>query len=268
MHALKPSMFAAQVAGLPLSVAFADAEELASLREALEGGEELVEVLVNPPFHVSTDDAYLVLPEDIALDLREMFQDGDCDLLGDAMKEGLVVIGTLEKAGRGTLSAGFPPGTRSAGFPPGTRSAGFPTGKWKLVIDKAAIPAVLMRTMPYADSIEVGRGQDPIETLNALPQAKVTLQSELMDHSGLQRLVTGLLVKPDATEHAGISWKAPRDRKDLTGVDPTFAWSKKHSDGKVGIEAALFCEYEELVVVLRPALLHVRLSKPTLSLAL
>ena len=250
MNALKPSMFAAQVAGLPLSVAFADADELASMRAALEGGEELSEVLVNPPFHVSTEDAYLVLPEDIALELREMFQDGDCDLLGDAMKEGLVVIGTLEKAGRGT------------------RSDGFPRGKWKLVIDKAAIPAALLRTMPYADSIEVGRGQDPIETLNALPQAKVTLQSELMDHGGLQRLVTGLLVKPDATEHAGISWKAPRDRKDLAGVDPTFAWSKKHSDGKIGIEAALFCEYEELVVVLRPALLHVRLSKPTLSLAL
>ena len=241
MHALKPSMFAAQVAGLPLSVAFADAEELASLREALEGGEELAEVRVNPPFHVSSEDAYLVLPEDIALELREMFQDGDCDLLSDAMNEGLVVIGTLEKAGRGQM---------------------------KLAIDKAAIPAALLRTMPYADSIEVGRGQDPIETLNALPQAKVTLQSELMDHGGLQRLVTGLLIKPDVTERAGVSWKAPRDRKDLTGVDPTFAWSKKQADGKVGIEAALFCEYEEMVVVLRPALLHVRLSKPALSLAL
>jgi hypothetical protein len=241
MHALKPSSFAAQVAGLPLCVAFADGETLASMREALEGGEELTAIELHPPFHMSENDAYLVLPEDIALELREMFQDGDCDLLNDAMNEGLVVIGTLEKAGR---------------------------NKMKLAIDKAAIPAALMRTMPYADSIEVGRGQDPIETLNALPQARVTLQSELMDHGGLQRLVTGLLVKPEATERAGISWKAPRDRKDLTGVDPTFAWSKKHGDGKVGIEAALFCEYEELVVVLRPAMLHVRISKPTLSLAL
>lgn len=241
MHALKPSSFAAQVAGLPLCVAFADGEALASMREALEGGAELGELELHPPFHVSEEDAYLVLPDDIAIELREMFQDGDCDLLNEAMKEGLVVFGALEKAGRGRM---------------------------KLAIDKAAIPEALLRTMPYADSIEVGRGQDPIEALNALPQSKVTLQSELMDHGGLQRLVTGLLVRPDATERAGISWKAPRDRKDLTGVDPTFAWSKKHSDGRVGIEAALFCEYEELVVVLRPALLHVRLAKPTLSLAL
>jgi hypothetical protein len=57
-------------------------------------------------------------------------------------------------------------------------------------------------------------------------------------------------------EWAGISWRVPKDRKDLAGVDPTYAWSRRLSGGRVGIEAALFVEYEELVVVLRPAILR------------
>jgi hypothetical protein len=51
-----------------------------------------------------------------------------------------------------------------------------------------------------------------------------------------------------------VSWRAPKDRKDLTGVDPTYAWSKR-LDGGIGIEAVLFSEYEEMVMLLRPAML-------------
>ena len=51
---------------------------------------------------------------------------------------------------------------------------------------------------------------------------------------------------------------------DMAGVDPTYAWSRRLSDGRIGIEAALFCEYEEHVVVLRPAAIRIALARPTM----
>jgi hypothetical protein len=230
MHAQPLRKLAQEVAGLPLSVALADGELLAAIRERLEAGDEVASIPLAPPFHVSDDDAYLVLPEDIGVELRDMFAEGDVDLLADAMREGLLVIGALEKAGRGKMS---------------------------LAVEQVAIVERLLRTMPYADTVEVGRGADPVEALNALPQCRNTVASSFVDLAGLQRIVR-------AAEHAGPSWRPPTDRKEMAGVDPTFAWSKRLADGRIGVEAALFCEYEELVVVLRPAALRIQVGKPAL----
>ena len=38
-------------------------------------------------------------------------------------------------------------------------------------------------------------------------------------------------------------------------ADPTYAYTRRLRDGRVSIEAVLFQEYEELVMVLRPAVL-------------
>jgi hypothetical protein len=231
MHAVSPRTLAHEVAGLPLSIVFADGELLAAIRERLEEGDDVDAIPLSPPFHVSDDDSYLVLPEDIGVELREMFADGDVDLLADAMREGLFVLGTLEKQGRGKMS---------------------------LAVDEIAIVEKLLRGMPYADTVEVGRGADPIEALNALPQCKNTVASSFVDFAGFQKMAR-------AAEHAGPSWRPPSDRKDMAGVDPTYAWSKRLADGRIGVEAALFCEYEELVLVLRPAALRIQLGKPALA---
>jgi hypothetical protein len=106
--------------------------------------------------------------------------------------------------------------------------------------------------MPYAHRTEVGSGADPVVALNALDEARVTVASELIDETGLERMLRGAASVKG--EHAGVSWRAPKDRKDLAGVDPTYAWCKR-IDGAVGIEAVLFSEYEELVMLLRPAML-------------
>jgi hypothetical protein len=60
-----------------------------------------------------------------------------------------------------------------------------------------------------------------------------------------------MLRKP---EHLGASWRAAA----AGGVqaDSTYAWSRRLGPGHVGIDLALFLEYEELVVVLRPAALR------------
>jgi hypothetical protein len=228
MHAVAARSLAAEVSGLPLSIVLAEGETLAAIRERIEAGEEIDSIPLVPPFHVSDDDAYLVLPEDIGVELREMFAEGDVDLLGDAMREGLFVIGTLEKEGR---------------------------GKMRLAVDEAEIVERLLAKMPYADTVEIGRGADPLATLNALPQCKNTVASSFVDMAGFQKIVR-------ATEHAGPSWRAPTDRKDMAGVDPTFAWSRRLPDGRIGVEAALFCEYEEHVIVLRPVALRIAVTRP------
>jgi hypothetical protein len=228
MHAVSARSLASGVSGLPLSIVLADGEVLAAIRERIEAGDDIESIPLVPPFHVSDDDAYLVLPEDIGVELREMFADGDVDLLADAMREGLFVIGTLEKEGR---------------------------GKMRLAVDDAEIVERLLAKMPYADTVEIGRGADPIAALNALPQCRNTVASAFVDVAGFQKMVR-------ASEQAGASWRAPTDRKDMAGVDPTFAWTKRLADGRIGVEAALFCEYEELVVVLRPVALRIALMRP------
>lgn len=211
---------AKDLAGAPLTIVLAEGDAIARAKELGEGAS----IALLPPFHVSDDDCYLVLPEDIGSEIVEMFKDGDIDLLGEAMRDGLIVVGVVEKEGRGKVS---------------------------LHVELCASPESLLERMPFANRTEVGRGKDPISALNDLEDAKVTVASELIDEAGLEKMLRAC---SDKGEHAGVSWRAPKDRKDLTGVDPTYAWSKRLDDG-IGIEAVLFSEYEELVMLLRPAML-------------
>lgn len=204
-----------ELAGLPLSVVFADPEAIAVVRTRGEGVIPLA-----PPFHVSDDDTYLVLPEDIGLELADMFKDGDLDLLAEAMRDGLCAIGVVERAGK---------------------------GKVELHVERCGAPEELLARMPHAEKVGYGRGVDPVPLLNALDHARLTVASAFVDARGVSSMLTN-------DEWAGVSWRVPKDRKDLSGVDPTYAWTKRAGD-RVSIEAALFVEYEELVVVLRPALL-------------
>lgn len=216
-----------ELSGVPLTVVFADGDALRAVLEAGEG-----ELALVPPYHVSDDDAYLVLPDDVGLELVDMFKDGDLDLLTDAMRDGMVAIGAVERSAT-------------------------QKGKVCLHVEEAVNAADVLARMPYAERVGFGRGVDPAPLLNALPQAHVTVASAFVDDIGVEQM----LRRP---EWAGVAWRVPRDRKDLTGVDPTFCWSRRDREGHVGIEMALFVEYEELVAVLRPARL-VSLERATLA---
>jgi hypothetical protein len=218
MNAL--DQLAQDLAGAPLTIVLAESDAITRAVNAGEGAS----IPLLPPFHVSDDDCYLVLPEDIGGELAAMFEDGDVDLLAEAMRDGLVVVGVVEKEGRGKVA---------------------------LHVDACVRPEALLDRMPYAHRTEIGRGADPIAALNGLDEARITVASELIDEAGLEKMMRACAGKG---EHAGVSWRAPKDRKDLAGVDPTYAWSKR-MDGGVGIEAVLFSEYEELVMLLRPAML-------------
>ncbi len=203
--------------GAPLTVVFAEGEALAAAREGASA-----RIPLDPPFHVSDEDVYLVLPADIGLELVDIFADGDDELLGEALDEGLVVLGSIEREGR---------------------------GKVVLDVEVAITPrALLDEGLPYASQIEVGGGEDPIEALNTLEHAQITIASLFVDDEGLEAMLR-------REQHIGASWRVPKDAKHLEGVDPTYAWSRRLPDGRVAIEAALFLEYEELVMVLRPAVL-------------
>lgn len=230
MHAVADTDLAQALSGLPLSVVFADGE---AIREVMERGEG--EIPLVPPYHVSDDDAYLVLPDDIGLELVDMFKDGDLDLLAEAMQDGLVAVGVIERK----------------------KSDGAKKGTVTLHVEEGVRASELVQKMPFAERIGFGRGVDPVPLLNALPHAKITVASTFVDERGVEQMLR-------KAEWAGIAWRVPKDRKDLTGVDPTYCWTRRDRDGHVGIEMALFVEYEELVAVLRPARL-VSLERATLA---
>jgi hypothetical protein len=207
---------AEMVRGVPLNVVFAESGEIEAIREAREGSLALL-----PPFHVSDQDAYLVLPDDIGLEIVDMFRDGDVDLLEEAMRDGLVAIGTIEKQGAGKLA---------------------------LSIERSARPREVLDTLPWAETVRFGRGINPLPALNALDHVQCTVASAFFDDVGLAAVLS-------AREFAGLSWRVPEKDKHLAHVDPTYVWSKRLPDGRIGVECALFSEYEELVVVLRPVVL-------------
>ncbi|WP_053234555.1 hypothetical protein [Sandaracinus amylolyticus] len=213
------------IRGVPLSVVFADGELIAAVRERGEGMLPL-----DPPFHVSDEDAYLVLPIDIGLELVDMFRDGDVDLLEEAMRDGLVAIGTIEKQGRGKLA---------------------------LAVEQCAQPSELMKDLPFAETVGIGRNVDPLEVLNELEHVQCTVASGFVDEEGLESMLS-------EREFAGLSWRVPEGDKQRAHVDPTYVWSKRLPDGRIAIECALFSEYEELVAVLRPVALA-PLDRPRLS---
>lgn len=212
------------VSGAPLSIVLADGEALAAARE---GG--ATRIVLEPPFHVSDEDLYLVLPADVGIELPDIFADGDSDLLEEAMREGLVVLGSVEREGR---------------------------GKVVLDIEQAATPRELLDGgLEYAAQVSIGGAADPVEVLNALDEVQLTVASRFVDDEGLERMLR-------QRQHVGASWRVPKDAPHLEGVDPTYAWSKRLGDGRVGVEAALFGEYEELVMVLRPCVMTPEACRP------
>lgn len=201
--------------GTPLTVVFAEAESIEQVRRAGEGVLPL-----EPPYHVSDDDAYLVLPDDIGVEIVDILRDGDQELLADAVREGLLVLGAVLRKGRGVV---------------------------ELHVEEAVTPAdALAAGMEYGASVEVGGGDDPVRAANELGHVQCTMVSALLDDEGLERILR-------AEEHVGTSWRVPPHAADrLVGVEPTYAWSRRLAPGRVGIELALFSEEEELVAVVRP----------------
>ena len=201
---------------VPLTVVLADGEAIAEVRENGAGV-----IPLEPPFHVSDDDVYLVLPVDIGVEIADILRDGDDELLDDALTEGLLVVGSMAPKGRGVV---------------------------ELHVEHAMTPAVaLAGGMPYAARVEVGGDADPLRELNELDHVQCTMLSALLDDEGLEQMLR-------REAFIGTSWRAPAHaRERLAGVEPTYAWSRRLGPGRVGIELALFVEEEELVVVLRPA---------------
>ena len=214
MHAIQdtePTL--AEVFGaLPLSIVYARRADLAALQPGAR-------VPLSPPFHVSDDDAYLVVPDDVGLGLVDIFAKADEAALSDVLRTGALVLGVIERDGRATV----------------------------LEVDEAARLGPMLGQMRYA--LEQSADDEALDALNALEQAQVTVASELVDEAGLDAML-------EHVQHIGPSWRVPAHRKDLAEVDPTHAWSRRLPDGRVGIEMVVFQEYEELVAVLRPAALR------------
>jgi hypothetical protein len=85
-----------QLAGEALVVLFAEAEEIARVRDAGHGT-----LLLRPPFHLGEEDAYLVLPDDIGEEIIDIVRDADHELLAEALRDGLIVLGEVMKNPRG-----------------------------------------------------------------------------------------------------------------------------------------------------------------------
>ncbi len=203
---------ATQLAGVPLSVVFAEASEIEAARDA--GAEH---IKLEPPFHLSDVDAYLVLPDDIGVEIVDIVQDGDLELLHESMRDGLVVVGAVAKNGDNSVV---------------------------LEVSERHVPATLIPELEFAAEIAVGAGEDPVALANALPQLQCTVASRFIDDDGLERVLR-------RAEHLGVGWAVPPSGE-LGGVEPSYVWSRRQPDGRVGVELALFLEYEEIVVVLRP----------------
>jgi hypothetical protein len=204
--------------GVPLSVVFADGDDIAA---AARGARDSIRLA--PPFHVSDEDAYLVLPEDIGAEIVDILRDGDADLLAEAMRDGLLVIGTIEREGR----------------------------RVELAVDASVRPEdALASTLPYAETIPLLDADTALELLNELHHVQVTMGSALVDEEGLGAMLA-------SATYIGPSWTPPDEaaRRGVT-AEPTHVWSRQLPDGRLGIELALFSEYEELVALLRPAALR------------
>ena len=70
--------------GVPLSIVFADGD---AIHAAARGASRSIRL--TPPFHVSDEDAYLVLPEDIGGEIVDILRDGDAELLAEAMRDAM-----------------------------------------------------------------------------------------------------------------------------------------------------------------------------------
>lgn len=201
--------------GTPLTVVFAEMHAIVAIVE-----DETNALPLEPPFHLSDEDAYLVLPDDIGVEIVDILADGDADLLAEAMRDGLVVHGSVERRGDGVR---------------------------ELVVDRWERPAdVVEHEGAYAAEVHTARGQEPLLDLAILPHLQCTVVSELFDERGLRDAMA-------SDRFIGTSWSPDRNGK--VGAEPSYVWTRRLANGDVGVELALFCEYEEMVALLRPVVL-------------
>jgi hypothetical protein len=202
-------------AGVPLSVLFAQADAIGQLAAAGSG-----EILLQPPYYLGDDDAYLILPEDIGVEIVDILRDGDEELLGEAMRDGLLVCGEVARAGKRGMS---------------------------LMAAQALSPRrALKEGLAYAATVDLASVDDAVRALNTLPHAQCTTLSALIDDDGLESVLR-------ENSYVGISWRTPSAMRRLSSIDPTYVWSRHLDQNHVGIEFALFVEDDELVALMRPA---------------
>jgi hypothetical protein len=205
--------------GTSLVLLFARGDDIERLRAEGSGFLSLV-----PPFHMGEEDCYLVLPDDIGEEIVDILRDGDLELLREALRDGLLVQGEVAKNPRG----------------PG------------MLLDAALVCSpldVLHPDVAHAARVSIDATRDPLRALNTLPHVQCTTLSALADDDGLEAMLRA------QDDHVGVSWRPPSSAKGLADIEPTYAWSRRVSERLVGIELALFQEDDELVAVLRPALL-------------
>lgn len=204
---------ASPYAGLAFSLAIADADEIAALREAGQG-----RITLAAPYHMSEDDAYLVVPEDIGLELVDILRDGDHDLLQETLRDGLLVLGQLERGEHGM----------------------------QLLAEASATPATaLSHGLPYTEQLALD-GSDLVRRINQLGHLQCTTLSAMVDDDGIERILR-------EDEYVGTSWTLDANlAKRLGQVEPTYVWSRRERTGAVSVELALFSEDDEIVVLLRP----------------
>lgn len=210
----------ASLAGTALVVLFAESVEIDRVREAGSGA-----LLLRPPFHMGEEDAYLVLPDDIGEEIVDILRDGDHELLAEALRDGLIVLGEVAKNPRGRGMA--------------------------LIARETHSPlSVLAPGVGYATSVSLAGGRDVLRMLNTLPELQCTTLSAFVDDDGFEAIV-------GEAQFIGVSWRPPAAAKALSDIEPTHAFTRRLSNGEIGVELVLFREDEELVAVLRPASLRV-----------
>jgi hypothetical protein len=166
----------------------------------------------------------LLLPSDIGEEIVDILRDGDEELLHEALRDGLLVQGSVEKNPRGR----------------------------GMVLDAectASPMALLEGAAPYAAAISLSRAGDSLRAINTLAHTQCTTLSALVDEDGL-----GAMLR--SHEYIGASWRPPTNLKALSDIAPTYVWSRKLTDGRLGVQLALFQEEEELVAVLLPVVIE------------
>lgn len=203
------------VRGAPLSVVFADGEAVAGTL----GGAPAVPL--EPPVHLSDEDVYLLLPDDIGMEVIDIFADGDEELALECLRDGVVVLGEQRREGPGRVLLE--------------------------VEERSSAQALLDGGLPYDAEVWVGGPYDPVEVLNDLDAAQVTVGTRLIDDRGLESILR-------RRTFVGPSWRAARPVTAAADApEATYALTRHRADGTIGIEAVLFVEYDELVMLLRPA---------------
>jgi hypothetical protein len=205
--------------GLAFSLAISDADSITALRDAGTG-----RIALAAPYHMSDDDAYLIVPEDIGVELVDIMRDGDHELLQEALRDGLLAVGHLERATTGMV----------------------------LVVARCQTPSdALTAGLTHTEEINVTGTSDgdPVRRINQIGHVQCTTLSALVDEDGLEQILR-------ETEYLGASWTLdPKLARRLGDVDPTYVWSRRINDDSVSIELALFSEDDEIVVLLRPLLI-------------